>query len=339
MSSSEPSFNGGFDSVSMDDIESVIERVVGVKAVLEEKYDTARRNPKDRVQVRLDPNNAPTYMVDRYRLQMGRAAFPPPVVTKDGYCVDGNTRFAAYAEREERYISAYVIPIAFESASEDERLRLHLLGGLLNSRNGLPLHEDEQRSLVRDALRLNMSDRQISQNVGVQIKLVQKVRSEVRGEERAAAVGLDVEDVKPAQPTARDRTRLAAIGNLPPMPEKALRETVKLAVDTKMPAGELKALGASVQEAGSEELALDRIKREREARAPQIAAVKAGEKVRTPLAGQLRRNLGMVLNHDPQDFVEHNAEYAQDHLARCEKALEVLGEVVVLQREVNAGGS
>ena len=77
---------------------------VDVEPALEQHYDRLSVDLAKRVQSRIDANNAPDYMVRRYAQMMAEVAFPPPLVTEDGHIVDGNTRFKAYGQRNQRYI-------------------------------------------------------------------------------------------------------------------------------------------------------------------------------------------------------------------------------------------
>ena len=74
---------------------SLIEALVGVKPRLEQEFDLTTIDPDGRVQVRIDKNNAPREMVERFAAQMSFSAFPPIVVTQDARIIDGNTRYRA----------------------------------------------------------------------------------------------------------------------------------------------------------------------------------------------------------------------------------------------------
>ena len=139
------------------EIEKLIEAIVGVQAELDEHYDRLQIRTDDRVQSRIDKNSAPKFMVERYANQMGEYTFPPIVVTRDGLTVDGNTRNKAREVRNERYCSALVIPIDWNTADEATQQKLTLLSELINNMNGLPLFDEERSKMVINLISMGAS--------------------------------------------------------------------------------------------------------------------------------------------------------------------------------------
>src|SRR5262252_1698 len=103
-------FNG--QPAQVADVVGLCHQYVGVEPTLVEQYDRLKVRMQDRVQSRIDQNNAPESQVKRYAAQMSESRFPAPLVTKDDIPVDGNTRFKAYALRSTRYIECYQLPIS-----------------------------------------------------------------------------------------------------------------------------------------------------------------------------------------------------------------------------------
>lgn len=325
----EGTFDGAFDTAKLDDAVEVIESVVGVKPRLEDNYDLGQLDLGDRVQIRLDKNNAPKEMVERFAFQMGRSVFPPPVITADHRVVDGNTRIRARALREERFSSAYVVPISWDEADENMRARLEFLGYLLNNSNGLTLDRAERRQMVRDGLRLGMTARQISQTTGFKPSVVSAVNAEIRGEERIRRVGLE-ELVEAGR--IRDAS-LRALGKAPELNDEPFRSLVELTADAGFNVGEIRALGSSLKEAGSDELALERASRERDANAQRIADRARGGNGHPPAARLLRQRLGFITSRDVDVLVETNPERMRDHLEAVNDAIAVLEQVRDAQAE------
>src|SRR5262245_41166753 len=168
----EKLFDGNFDSTDFVDPSALIESMVGLKPKLETDFDLTRIDPDERVQIRIDKNNAPREMVQRFASQMAFSKFPPIVVTRDPRIVDGNTRYRGRVEGGERYAAALVIPIEYDTAEPEMKVRLHYLGLALNNSNGKALDKAERREMARNAILLGMSTRQISSTVGFPDKTI-----------------------------------------------------------------------------------------------------------------------------------------------------------------------
>ena len=327
----EQQFNGTFNHADFDDPSSMIEALTGVRPELDPEYDLTRLAEKDRLQIRIDKNNAPKEMVIRFAEQMAYSAFPPIVVTADDRTVDGNTRVAAYRRRDQRFAPALVIPISYDDAEPEMQLRLQFLGHALNNSNGKTLDRVERRAMAREAIALGMSDRQIAQTTGFPTTIVAGARHEMIAESRMAELGIEVGDLKIADASLRALGRAA---NLNDAPFKALAELTR---DAGLSAGDIKTLATSVRETGSDALGLERIDREREDRALQIADRKAGRAGKPPVARQLRQRLGFVLNHTAEALVERSRDDMAGHLEKLEQAVEVLNQAIGRQRELIAG--
>jgi hypothetical protein len=176
-------FDGEFNAASATtDVSALIEGLLSVQAVLVEDYDLLKLTDDDRLQVRVEANVAPAFMVNRMASQMAHSKFPPIVVTEDDKMVDGNTRRRARRKREDRFTPAYVIPISYDDADQGTKDRLVFLGRLLNNTNGQPLGRTEQRQMARGAIDLGMNNAQIAGTVGLSPNIVRTVRREMRGE-------------------------------------------------------------------------------------------------------------------------------------------------------------
>lgn len=308
-----------------------IKSVIGVEPGYEEKFDLLRLDPKDRVQVRLDRNNAPQFMVDRFAFQMSETEFPPLVVSADDRTVDGNTRERAKRKREERYTSVFVVPLSWDDDRPGERKKLTLLGLYLNNQNGKPLDIEEQQMMVRDALDAGWTVTQIVYSVGIQEKTVRKIRDEMEAKRRFKNAGLN--DGILASPVMR------ALGEqkLEAMSEEIYKGLASLAIDARYNASEVKAMAASLTDLTSDELRQDRLDRQREAEAKRIADVRQGAVGRPPLAKQLRVRLSWLLDGEApvEAFVERNTENVTEHLNVLDKAIEKLEVIRDLQAAVS----
>jgi len=320
----EQGFDSQFDSVNFTDPSELIEVMTGTKPRLVAEFDLTAIDPDERVQVRIDKNNAPKEMVERFAGQMAFSVFPPIVVTQDAHIIDGNTRFRARLKREERYSPALVVPIAWEGADAKMKIRLEYLGLALNNINGKALDRVERRKMVRDALQLGMSSKQVTMTVGFPANVVSGIRRELDGEAKLERVGLEI--------TVRDAA-LRALGKASDLNDKPFSELATLAADAGFNASEIGALAATVRDVGSDELALERIARERDANAQRIADRKRGGDGHPPASRVLRQRLGFIENREVSALVETNRERMQDHLGALEAAIAKLTEVVAAQRK------
>jgi hypothetical protein len=299
--------------------------ILGVAPVLETEYDLSRVDLGERVQVRIDKNNAPKEMVERYTWQMSDSLFPPIVVTQDDVIVDGNTRAHARRQRDERYVHALVIPIARQGADDETVERLELFGQALNAVNGKPLDKDEQRMMVYHSVRLGRSNREIQATAGVAVKVISAVRNEIAGEDKLLRVGLPIDLVSGAT--------LRALGAAADLNDEPFTELAKLTADAGFNVGEIKAMAATVRQTGSDTLALERIAGERDANATRIQERKSGGNGHPPAARQLRQRLGFINSRPAEAFLETNPEIMGDYLAELHAALIVLTDAVRLQEE------
>jgi hypothetical protein len=306
------------------EIERLIEAVVGVNAELDEQYDRLSIRTDDRVQSRIDKNSAPKFMVERYANQMGEYAFPPVIVTRDGFTVDGNTRNKAREARNERYCSALIIPIDFETADEATKQKLLLLSELVNNMNGLPLFDEERSKMVINMVAMGSSDQEISTKVGVSIKDVRELRDQHKAAQRLKGLGVDPKEFSPRTLRAFGKQKVHSLD------DSSYQGVAQLTRDAGMKANEIKALAASLAESGSDEMKRERLARERQAREPQITALQQGQTIGM-FSRRLYSSLQHLLQHPIEAFIERNPEKVEDYIEALEAAQVRLREVVALQ--------
>jgi hypothetical protein len=327
-------FDSGFDSVDFTDAVDLIEAMIGAKPKLEQEFDLTLVDPEGRVQVRIDKNNAPREMVERFAAQMAFSAFPPIVVTQDARIIDGNTRYRARRRREERFTPALVVPVAWETADPEMQIRLEYLGLALNNSNGKALDRVERRRMVRDAVALGMNTSQIVATVGFPANTVNGIRREVEAEAKVKSVGKgDLVEVD--RPVLRDAA-LRALGKAVDLNNEPFAELAQLTADAGFNASEVVAMASSIRDTGSDVLALERINREREANAQRIADRRRGGDGHPPASRVLRQRLGFIEGREAAALVETNREKMDDHLAAVEAAIEKLTKVAELQRQAIA---
>jgi hypothetical protein len=322
-------FNGNFkDLGTVADVPNLIHSMLGVEPELVEDFDLLRLDTDERLQVRLDPNNAPAEMVNRFVHQMSFSQFPPMVVTADDRIVDGNTRRKSYHQRETRFAPVLVIPISYDEADDDTQAKLRLVGLMLNNTNGKPLNREERKILVRDALDVGMTNTQIAGISGFNMNMVASLKREIVGEEVIEDFGIEKEKVQKLS-----SPQLGAIGQQEDLEEERLEPLVKLAVDANLGSKEIKALGVDVRRASSEDDAKRIVKQAREANAARIKVIEKGGLGKPPAARGLRQKLGFITARNAESMVETNPNEMKEHLSAVKASIDILTQVAKLQEK------
>jgi len=313
-------------------IESIIRQYLGVDADYEPQYDRLKLHSDARLQSRLDKNRAPKHMVERYAHQMGESEFPPIVITSDGVKIDGNTRDAAHAKRNDRYIPALIVPIAFETAEESVKRQMLLCSQAINNTNGLALDDEERTLMAYTMIEDGNADEEIITRVGVPINKVKELRERFKATHRLLQVGIKPDDMPP-------KATLRTFGK--PVVQKLddawFKSLADLSKDAGLKSQEIGALATTLGEISSEDLRRERMARERTARQDQITANREGQ--RAPrLAGKLRQRLALLFQYPVSSFVENDPEMLDEHLDLIDKTRDVLDELYNLQVAVKDPG-
>jgi len=310
------------------DIPTLCQQYLGVEPTFESQYDRLSIRMQDRVQSRIDANNAPDAMVKRYANQMGESHFPAPLLTKDGIPIDGNTRVKARGLRNERFIEAWVVPVQWEGADPITKDKLLLLSQVLNNMNGLPLDESERSKMAETMIRQNKSDEEIVTKVGMPLSKISELRDRHRAAERLTHVGLNVDDL------ALSATTLRALGkpNAMRLDDDDYRNLTHLAKDAKLKGAQVNSLAVSLNEATSVDSRRERFARERQALEQTILAIQHGQE-HPILTGKLRTILIMLLDKPTTAFVENNPENIPEYVELLNKGIDRLQEIIVLQQK------
>jgi hypothetical protein len=314
----------------------LIRTITGLDPELVDDYDIRDIDPMDRAQVRVDRNLAPKERVQSY-IWMKDAGdeFPAIVMTRDGVIGDGNTRIRADKERGDFLVRAWVIPVDYKEADPETQARISYVGECLNAKNGQPPTKEEQANQVRHGIRIGLGDKQISTEAGVNPTFVKSLRARVAAETRLDALGVEYMRTDGEKPLIAEAA-LAALGKADDLDDEAFTAVAELARDAGFTRPEAQGAISTAREQVSPAARLDVVRREREANKERIADREHGRNGHPPLSRQLKRNLGFITKNTASALVEHNRDMAEDHLEAVEQALVILGEVVELQRQVNA---
>ena len=313
------------------DVQALCKHYVGVEPAFIPQYDRLLVRMLDRVQSRIDQNNAPDYQVKRYAAQMSESRFPPPLVTSDNIPVDGNTRFKAHALRSTRYIECWQLPIAWDNADPAIKHKLLLLSLALNAMNGLPLDEEERLKYASALIRDSASDEEIVGKTGLILSKVTSLRHQERATERLRSLGLDVDKLQLPDTTLR------AFGKPTTMrlDDDCYRGVLDIARDAGLKGQAISALATAVNEAATPESKRERLARERQALQPQILAFKHGQ-LHPMYTERLRTALTLLIEKPVTAFIEGNAEKAPEYAELLDKSIQKLVELKALQLSQDA---
>lgn len=286
-------------------------------------------DPARRIQIRDEKHYAPAAMVSLIRAAMKRGdKFPPIVVTKDDYIVDGATRTTAASKNGYPTIQAVVLDVTYEAAKESEARRLSALGAAFNARHGKGIDRNEiARAVQTIGTDPSYTATRIAALIGVTEATVQGYLAERKGRERATNLGFHVNGSLSA-------AKLRTLGRQSEyLNDGPFKELFALVDATGMSDKEIKDLAKRMREAKSDDGAIDVVNQEREARKDQIAEYKASGKSKPPASAKLRQRLGFILAfaENPKELLEYNGNLAKEHADTIERTIVVLQNVLKAQ--------
>jgi len=222
---------------------------LGFTYATEAQYDLDKIDANKTVQVRNAAHVAPKESVERFRVQMPHTAFPPIVVTRDGYLVDGNTRVAARRADKQKFYGALVLDVDYKgkATTQAQVAKLQILAATLNTNAGQALDKREQRAAVEVGIEFGLTNHQIEQRYGVKASVINLVKREMEGTARLTRLGMD--------PNAGlTKTALRALGAKPTLVlhDAPYRLVARHAVAAGLNSTEINALVKSASVLGSE---------------------------------------------------------------------------------------
>lgn len=299
------------------------------------RYDVTELDSARRVQVREGEHYAPKENVERYAVQMGEAnAFPPVIVTADRYIVDGNTRVGAKLLRRAKfkddvYLPAIVLDVAYEGARPQVRAELEALAATLNSQNGQALTVRERRAFTAKLIGLGWKNEQIARAIGIATGGVTQVKQEIDAQARLTKVGIATTGVKDAGLRALGRKEVLALNDQP------FKVLAGLAGEAGLNATEIGELAKQAKATGSDTDALDVLSKAYAEMGDRIKEHSLTGASKPPLARQLRQHLGFINKYaaDGAELIETNVAASEHHTDVVRTAIEVLTRVLAAQQE------
>lgn len=293
------------------------------------EYDLTKVDYNRRVQVREVKHYNPRELVERYAVQMSETAFPPIVVTADGWLVDGNTRTEARKRiRKEKFSPALVLDVAYETATAKQKRYLNILAGTLNANSGLALTSKEGRLLAVDMIAEGFKAEQIARALGIKPAGVTQVKKEIEAEAKLKRVGLGTNgSLKGASLRALGAKDVLALNDAP------YRELAKLAADAGFNASEISSTAREIKETGADDASIKRIEELRVEMNDRIREHELTGVGKPPVSRQLRQHLGYVAKFvgREQELIETDPKVSEKHVETIKSAIVVLTEVLRLQ--------
>jgi ParB-like chromosome segregation protein Spo0J len=301
----------------------------------EPQYDLGGLADDRRVQVREVGHYTPGDTVARYAEMMGHSQFPPIIVTKDAWWVDGNTRGAAAKLRGQNFFPALVLDVEYlgPTTTEQQRNELYALAATLNSHHGVPLTTKEARNVAARFIDLGWKADQIGRAIGLKASSVTAVRKEIEAEAKLHRVGLDANgSIKGT--SLRALGAPAALG-LNDEPYKAL---AVLAGDAGLNAAEIGAVAKEAKATGSDSAAIAYLDTQRTEHADRIKARELTGGSRPPVARQARQHLGFITKFEGREseLLERNPAVYEAHRESLQKTITVVSKVLELQAQFEA---
>jgi hypothetical protein len=291
-------------------------------------YNLSQLSTERRVQARESAHYNPKEVVEQYAVAMGEVAFPPIVVTSDGWIVDGNTRTAAKLKRKEKFITAIVVDASYSRGNDKQRDMLHALAATLNQQGGQRLTAKEVRLVADRFVKLGWKAEQIGRAIGLAPAGVTQVKKEIDAAAKLQRVGLDANgSLKGASLRALGAKDVLALNDVP------FRELAALAADAELNASEINSAAKEARATGSDAAQVELITKLRTELGDRIVEKGLTGSAKPPVSRQLRQHLGFVTKFSgrEQELIETDPKVHATHVEALTNAVTVLTEVLRMQ--------
>jgi ribosomal protein L29 len=296
------------------------------------QFDLGLLSNERRVQVREVGHYAPKDAVARYAVQMGESQFPPIVVTRDFWLIDGNTRVGALLKRNTKFFAAIVVDVEYagRTTTEKTQRQLRALALTLNSSHGEPLTPKEARDGARDLIALEWRADQIARALGLKPAVVGQVRKEIAAEDKLKKANFTPD--LPLSPAA-----LRALGAKDPLAltNAPFLGLALLAADAGFTANEVGTTAKDLRELDSENDMIQKLEALRTELGDRIRERKLTGKGKPAPARQLRQHLGYLLKWDEKtvhELLETDPAVNELAVTTLEKSIAVLTVLLEMQR-------
>lgn len=307
----------------------------GLGWAVDDRFDVDMLDADRRVQVRDSNHYAPSAPVKWMVQQMAYSPLPYPIVTKDRYVADGNTRIRAYKVRKQRFTPIIVVDANYEDAPPDVRAKLEVIAAAFNSQHGTALTAPERQRAASTAFQLlRLAPEHYSRLLGLKPSDVTAINQEMGARTRMEKVGIDIGEGKSQKLHAAALRALGRQGalNLNDEPYAAL---TNLAIDAGLTSPEIGDLAVKAKDTGSDTKALEFLGEQRQEMAERIVQKRLTGVGHPSAAGQLRRAIGFILKFETPDLVaqlvETNPAEIERHMREVTQASDILAQVLHAQ--------
>lgn len=294
-------------------------------------------DPGKNIQVRDQEEQANPQDVSNYAASMklqtqNSNEFPPRVMTRDGYLIDGVTRSTAASRIGWGYFPSFFLDLSWEDAPDSLKDQYMYLGAALNLNHGRGLSKANKARLILTILASNpdVSPKDVFSRLGgglTQGFVVNVINGE-KARKRAEKLGVEMGHLS-ASHQAHFGQKSSKFN------DAVWQRMIVVARDGQVPVQEIAALTRRIEDLGTDEQKLAELDRELASR--QLSGAEKLGGTRPPLAAQLRRALGMVLKHadNPTVFVETSTTSATPHERALVDTIDTLNKVLTAQRNLS----
>jgi hypothetical protein len=307
----------------------------GFTGDLVEGLTVASIKTKGGLQVREEKWLAPPHKVAQYKADMlNGAIFPPMIVTRDGYPVDGNTRLQAYLGLGVKTVTVFRLHVDFANATANQIKDLEELGTGMNGANGEGMKKGNIERLVKRWYAPGDTPRTLAEKIHFPEASVRRIFKIEEGRAWLARLGVTDPDYR-----LKGGHYEAFASWDQKMTDVILASVATLARDAKFTIPETIELGQQVIDLKSEVAKLDYIDEQSRANEDR----RKGLASKPSPAGQFRQALGHVtaylanpvLGVEPINAKDGNAEDRARTEAMLKEAQQVIDAALKEQLVIN----
>jgi len=318
--------------MNLDDIKKEIEQQLSgltetkVTLTLEPEYTLEKLEKCEPMQVRDAAHLAPKAVVAQYAVQMQNgASFPPPVITKDGYVLDGNTRIAARKRIKDRTCAVFIANINFDkNQTRDMQNRLEYFGAVANQTGGQRLTTAEALRQAQTIYEMGVAPKKIAEQMAVPKSTIQSAVARSKTEKRVSKLGASLKDTSPSQLTALGRDNVLSMNDEP------WRQLVELTVDAGLSSSEISKLAKSMRETSSDDEKIKAVTDMREVRRPQIAQRRMTGTGTPPASITMLKHMNAIMGYSgkEREMIEANPQERVNYVKMVSGVITVLQNVL-----------